>query len=47
MHGFLPRVIVSHINPPWEEAIRRELRALSSDLDIEITVAHADMTVQL
>ena len=47
VHGFLPRVIVSHMNPLWEEAVRRELRAVSSDLEIEITVAHADMTVQL
>ena len=47
MHGYLPRVIVSHMNPPWEEAVREELKALSAELDIEITVSHADMTVQL
>jgi ribonuclease BN (tRNA processing enzyme) len=46
-HGYLPRVIVSHMNPPWEEAVRKELKALSAELDVEITVSHADMTVRL
>ena len=29
------------------ECVREELKALSAELDIEITVSHADMTVQL
>ena len=45
--GYLPRVIVSHLNPPWEATIHRELDALGKKLGIEISVAHADMTVQL
>ena len=45
--GFLPRVIVSHVNPPWEKSVREELKALSDRLGIEILVAHADMEVSL
>ena len=46
-HGYLPRVIVSHMNPPWESAVRRELDALSREIGIEILVSHADMTLDL
>jgi len=45
--GHLPRVIVAHMNPPWEDTIRRELAALSSRLGIDILVSHADMTIEL
>ena len=45
--GYLPRIIVSHMNPPWEPAIREELQALSRQLDVEITVSHADMAIDL
>ena len=45
--GDLPRVLVCHMNPPWESAIRAELTELSKQLGIEITVTHADMTIQL
>jgi hypothetical protein len=43
----LPRVIFTHMNPPWESAIRKELETLKAALDIEIIVAEADMTVNL
>ena len=46
-HGFLPKVIVSHMNPPWESAVRRELDALSREIGVEILVSHADMTLDL
>lgn len=45
--GYLPRVIVSHINPPWESAIRKELKELSERIGVEIEVSHEDMTFAL
>ena len=46
-HGYLPRVIVSHMNPPWEAAVREEVKDLSAELGLDLVVAHADMTVEL
>ena len=45
--GYLPRVIVSHMNPPWEQQIRSELKELSERLGIEILISSADMTLEL
>ena len=45
--GYLPKVIVTHINPPWEEHIRRELEPIVSNLGIELTVSWADMEVEI
>ena len=45
--GYLPRVIVSHMNPPWEPAIREELQALSRQLAVEIIISHADMAIDI
>jgi ribonuclease BN (tRNA processing enzyme) len=45
--GYLPRVIVSHMSPRWEDAIRQELPAVAEQLGIEICVSHADMTLEL
>lgn len=36
------RVIVSHMSPLWESAIRRELETLKAALGIEIVVSAAD-----
>ena len=41
------RTIVSHVDPAWEATIRKELEALSRELDFEIQVSHADMTVHI
>ena len=46
-HGCLPRVIVGHINPPWEEAVRREVEAVARQLGIEILVPRADTVLDL
>ncbi len=46
-HSYLPKVIASHINPPWEEQVRQGLKELSQDLGIEITVAEHDRTMKL
>lgn len=45
--GFLPRVIVSHMNPPWEAAVRAELAELSERMGVDIQVAEPDMTFSL
>lgn len=46
-HGYLPRVIVGHINPPWEEAVRQEVDAVADRLGIEILVPTADTVLDL
>ena len=45
--GYLPIVIATHFNPRWEEAIRAELKEISSQLGIEILVSESDMAVKL
>ena len=46
-HGFLPRVIVAHMNPPWEATIRKELKEVEQRLGIDILVTSADTRVQV
>jgi ribonuclease BN (tRNA processing enzyme) len=46
-HGYLPKVLVTHINPPWEEAVRRELAVVSEELGHEILVTESDMIFDL
>ena len=46
-HRFLPQVIVSHLNPPWEDAVRTELNSLSRKMGIEILVPHAGTVLEL
>ncbi len=45
--GRLPRVITSHLNPPWEDDVRRELVEVAARLGIEIEVSQEDMTLTL
>ena len=45
--GHMPRVIVAHINPPWEDAVRSDMKRLSQELGIEFTISHADMTLTI
>ena len=47
VHGYLPQVIVAHMNPIWEDAVRREIAELGGRLGIEISISHADMTLEL
>ena len=44
---YLPIVIASHMNPPWEAAVRRELAELSRQIGIEIIVAEPDQTMKV
>ena len=47
LHGYLPRVLVTHINPQWERAVRGELAEVSAALDHEILVTAPGMTLDL
>ena len=47
VHGSYPRVLVSHINPPWEDVIRSELRELTQKTGLEFLVTEADMAITL
>lgn len=44
---YLPRVIVSHVSPAWEDKVRSELRAVSECLGAEILVPHAGIALTL
>ena len=46
-HEYLPRVLVTHINPPWGQAVRRELIEVSRELDHEILIATPGLTLDL
>ena len=43
----LPRVIVSHISPPWERAVRREMVGVEERLGIRIEISSEDMSFAL
>ncbi|MDP7510653.1 MAG: MBL fold metallo-hydrolase, partial [Dehalococcoidia bacterium] len=45
--GYLPKVIVTHMNPPWEVQVKSELRRLARKLGVEFLVCRADMRVTL
>ena len=45
--GYLPRVIVAHMNPPWEAVIRRELAEVEHRLGIEILISKAETKVDI
>ncbi|MFC1909765.1 hypothetical protein ACFLXC_00515 [Chloroflexota bacterium] len=47
IRGYLPEVIVTHLNPFLEEEIRAELDAVSRKLNCSITAAHEGMQIQL
>ena len=47
VHGYLPKVIASHFNPPWEKAVHAELKALAREMGHEITISYAGMKIEL
>ena len=47
IHGRVPQVIVSHINPAWEDAVRSELVDITRTAGQEFTIADADMILEL
>jgi Cft2 family RNA processing exonuclease len=46
-HNYIPRVIISHMNPPWEENIRQELKEITKETGVEFQVADADAVFDL
>ena len=47
LHERVPQVIVSHINPAWENAVRQELAEMTEATGQAFVVAEADMTFEL
>lgn len=47
IHGRVPQVIVSHINPAWEDAVRSELAGITKETGQRFVVADADMQIEL
>ena len=47
VHDYMTRVIVAHMNPPWEAVVRKELKSVADDLGVDILVSRSDMTVTL
>jgi ribonuclease BN (tRNA processing enzyme) len=45
--GYLPRVIAGHMNPPYEQEVRAEVKHIAKKLGIEIMMAEADMRLSL
>ena len=46
-HGYLPKVVVTHMNSPWESKIRRELGPVASRLGVALSVSWSEMTVRI
>ena len=47
IHGRVPQVIVSHINPAWEDAVRTELAEITEATGQAFIIAEADMSIDL
>ena len=47
LKGYLPPVIVVHMNPESQKDIEVELTAVSRNLNCQITIAHEGMKVKL
>ena len=47
IHGRVPHVIVSHINPAWEDAVRRELAEITETTGQAFIIGEADMSIDL
>ena len=47
VHGRVPQVIVSHVNPAWEDAVRRDLKAITQATGQAFVIAEADATFKL
>ena len=47
VNNHMPKVIVTHLNPPWETQIREELQHVAEDLQLDISVAKEDDEFQI
>ena len=47
IRGYLPGVILTHMNPEVEEEIREEVKRVADELEIDIILASEDMIIEL
>jgi ribonuclease BN (tRNA processing enzyme) len=47
LKGYLPRVIVIHIAPPYEQRVREEVAQVAEELGADISLGYEDMKVTL
>lgn len=47
VRGYLPKVVVTHMNPPWDATIRSEIATLAQSLGADISVATTGETHDL
>ena len=47
IHERTPQIVVSHINPAWEDAVRTELADITESTGQAFTIAEADMSMEL
>ena len=43
--GYLPRIVVVHMNPTFEEEISREIKQVSEEIDAEIVLGYEGMKI--
>ena len=47
LKGYIPRIIVAHMNPSWEATVRRELAEVKQRLGLDIQISEADMVLEI
>ena len=47
VRGYFPRVIATHMNPPWEAVVRSEIAALAEAMGTNISVANMGETLDI
>ena len=45
--GYHPKVIVTHMNPPWETTIHQELKTVAANLGAELVVSRAGLELEV
>ncbi len=44
--GYIPQIIMTHLNPEVEDEVKEEAQQLAQELGIEITLAYEDMIIE-
>ncbi|MEC9280374.1 MAG: hypothetical protein VX947_05740, partial [Chloroflexota bacterium] len=47
LKGYIPKIIVAHMNPVWEATVRRELAEVQRRLGFELRISEADMELDI
>ena len=47
LKGYIPKIIVAHMNPAWEATVRRELAEVQRRLGFELQISEADMVLNI